>query len=151
MDIRKISTLLSVSPQIYPAHIAGIAARGFKTIINNRPDREVDDQPMADELAAEAARQGLIFINLPVISGRITEQNIVDFAAELDRAQAPVLVFCRSGMRSTILWGLTKAGHMDAGAIINLAASIGYDLKGQQENFERIAEQVNGAAKAKRK
>lgn len=151
MDIKQISPFLSVSPQIYPEHIELIASRGFKTIINNRPDREADDQPLAGELAAEAANHGLVFVNLPVISGKITRQNIVDMAAELDRAQAPVFVFCRSGMRSTILWGLIEAQHTDAAAIINLAASIGFDLKKQQVNFERIAEQADGTIKAKRR
>ena len=145
MDIKRISPFLSVSPQIYPAHIERIASRGFKTIINNRPEKETDDQPMVDELAAEAARLGLVFINLPVISGQITDQNIADFGVELDRVQGPVLAYCRSGMRSTTLWALNEARHMGPDPILSFAAGIGYDLKGQQENFERIAEQASGA------
>ncbi len=145
MDIKRISPFLSVSPQIYPAHIERLAGEGFKTIINNRPDRETDDQPMAAELAAEAEKFGLEFINIPITPGGITAQNITDFAGELRRVQGPVLAFCRSGMRSTTIWALTEAGHLGAESLIEFAASIGYNLRGQQEAFEIIARRAAGA------
>lgn len=47
MDIKRISPFLSVSPQIYVGHMERIASEGFKTIINNRPDKETEEQPMA--------------------------------------------------------------------------------------------------------
>ena len=103
MEVKQISPFLSVSPQIYPAHIERLAARGFKTIINNRPDNEADDQPLQAELAKEAARHGILFINIPIIPGQITEANIKEFGKELFRVQGPVLAFCRSGTRSTCL------------------------------------------------
>jgi sulfide:quinone oxidoreductase len=145
MDIKQISPFLSVSPQIYPAHIERIADQGFKTIINNRPDKETDDQPMADELAAEAEKHGMEFINIPVVPGQITTLNIADLATTLSRVQGPVLAYCRSGMRSTTLWALTEAGHMDAEALINFANGIGYNLSGQRETFEYIAKQASGS------
>jgi sulfide:quinone oxidoreductase len=147
MDIKRISPFLSISPQIYPAHIERIARAGFKTIINNRPDRETDDQPMADELAAEAARHGIVFVNQPVIPGRVTPKDAMDFAVELERAKGPVLAFCRSGTRCTTLWAMKEARHMDADVILSFARSIGYDLKGQRKNLEQIAVQRSGADK----
>lgn len=147
MDIKKISPFLSISPQIYPAHIERIARAGFKTIINNRPDRETDDQPMAYELASEAAKHGIIFVNQPVISGKVTSKDATDFAVELERAKGPVLAFCRSGTRCTMLWAMKEARHMNADVILNFAKSIGYDLKGLREHLERIAIQASGADK----
>jgi len=144
MDIKRISPFLSISPQIYPAHIEKIARAGFKTIINNRPDKETDDQPMAAELAAEAAKNGIVFVNQPVIPGRVSLEDALDFAAELDRAKGPVLAFCRSGTRCTTLWAMKEARHMDADVILNFAMSIGYDLKGHRENFEQIAIEASG-------
>jgi len=143
MDIKRISSFLSVSSQIYPVHMERIASLGFRTIINNRPDGEVEDQPPAHDLAAEAARNGLVFINQPVISGKVTASDAADFAAELKRARGPVLAFCRSGLRCTTLWAFNEARHMDTDAILSFASSIGFELKGQQrEVMERIAAQV---------
>ena len=61
MDLRTISSGLSVSPQITPDEIAEIKAAGFRSIISNRPDGEGADQPAFDEIesaAREARRQG---------------------------------------------------------------------------------------------
>jgi len=144
MEVKQISPFLSVSPQIYPAHIERLAARGFKTIINNRPDNEADDQPLQAELAKEAARHGILFINIPIIPGQITEANIREFGKELFRVQGPVLAFCRSGTRSTCLWGMHEARHMGSDSIINFAGTIGYDLSGQKEHLDEAAAQSWG-------
>lgn len=139
MDIKRISPFLSVSPQIYPAHLEKIAALGFKTIINNRPDRETDDQPLAQELSAEAAKHGMVFINQPVIPGQVTKSDAENFANELKRVKGPVLAFCRTGTRCTMLWALNEARHMDADVILSFASSIGYDLKAHRSTFSYIA------------
>jgi sulfide:quinone oxidoreductase len=39
-----------------------------------------------------------------------------------------VLAFCRTGTRSTTLWALSEAGHLDPDAILATAAEAGYDL-----------------------
>jgi len=118
---------------------------GFKTIINNRPDKETDDQPMSQELVTEAAKNGMVLINQPVISGNVTRQDAANFATELKRVKGPVLAFCRTGTRCTVLWALNEARHMDADVILSFAASIGYDLKGQRETFAHIAAQASGS------
>lgn len=144
MEIKRISSFLSVSPQIYPAHIERIACLGFRTIINNRPDLEKANQPLAIVLADEAARHDLIFVNQPVISGKVTAQDSADFAVELERAKGPVLAFCRSGTRCTMLWAFNEARHRDLDVILSDALSVGYDLKKYRETMEQIAAQVKG-------
>ena len=133
MEVKRISPFLSVSPQIYPAHVERLADLGFKTIINNRPDNESDDQPMEEELSAEAAKHDIEFVSIPVISGDLTEQNVKDFSDAMANVTGPVLAYCRSGMRSTSLWALYEARHMGSDAIIDFAATIGYDLSWQKE------------------
>lgn len=142
MEIKKISPFLSVSSQIYPADMERIAALGFKTIINNRPDGETDGQPSAQDLAAEAADNGMVFIDQPVISGKVTGRDAAAFTEELKRARGPVLAFCRSGLRCTTLWALNEARHMDADYIMSFALSIGFNLKGQQKDIEQTASQT---------
>jgi len=147
MEVKKISPFISVSPQIYPVHVERLALQGFKTIINNRPDNETDDQPMEAELAEEAAKVGIEFVSIPVISGALTDQDIKDFGDAMDRVTGPVLAYCRSGMRSTSLWALYEARHMGSDAIIQFASTIGYDLSWQKEHLEEVLAHAGGVEK----
>jgi len=139
MEIKRISPFLSVSPQIYTGHVKQIAALGFRTIINNRPDKEKVNQPLANNLEVEAVSHGMVFVNQPVISGKVTIGDSERFAAELHLAEGPVLAFCRSGTRCTILWALSEARHREVDVIMGFANSIGYDLKKYREHLEQIA------------
>jgi uncharacterized protein (TIGR01244 family) len=128
MDIRKINDDISVAPQIGPDDMPEIAARGFATVINNRPDGEVPDQPASAVMEKAARDAGLDYRFVPVISGQLTRENVEDFAATVSEVKGPVLAFCRSGTRSTTLWALSQAGKMPADQIIGQAADAGYDM-----------------------
>lgn len=95
----------ATAPQISPQDMAAIAAHGFHTVINNRPDGEGGpDQPTSQAMAQAAHAGGLAYHYLPVISGQITPEQVADFAALVNAAPGPVLAFCRSGARSTNIW-----------------------------------------------
>ncbi|GAB4141174.1 MAG: bifunctional protein tyrosine phosphatase family protein/NAD(P)/FAD-dependent oxidoreductase [Sphingomonadales bacterium] len=130
MDIRKLTPFLSVSPQISESDLALASAQGFKSIISNRPDGEEVGQPSAAAMAEAAARNGLGFRHVPVVSGQVTQDNVAAFAAALNEMEGPVLAFCRTGTRSATLWALTQAGKHDADAILRTAKDAGYDLSG---------------------
>ena len=144
MEIKRISPFLSVSPQIYAAHVERLAYLGFKTIINNRPDNETDDQPLVEELSEMAAKYDIEFINIPVIPGELTEQNVKEFGDAMNRVKGPVLAYCRSGMRSTSLWALYEARRMGSDAIINFASELGYDLSWQKEFLDEALTSSTG-------
>lgn len=95
--------------QVYAEDFSAIAAKGFRTVINARPDHEAPDQPTSDTLAAAAANAGLQYEYLPVIPNQIREQDIEQFSQYLDTLPKPVLTFCRTGNRVAQLWTLTKA------------------------------------------
>lgn len=128
--LRKVTPDFSVADQIAVADLAAIAAAGFRTVICNRPDREAADQPSAAAIGTEARRLGLAFHDIPVISGRMTGDNVTAFAAALAAAEAPVLAYCRSGTRSITLWSLSQSGKRPAAEIVGLAAAAGYDMSG---------------------
>jgi len=86
----------------------------------------------------------MLFINIPIIPGKITEENIKEFGKELFRVQGPVLAFCRSGTRSTCLWAMHEARHMGSDALIEFAKTIGYDLGGLRENLDEAAARATG-------
>jgi len=100
----------STAPQIGPEDMAAIAAHGFHTVINNRPDGEGGpEQPTSYAMAQAAQAAGLGYHYLPVISGQITSEQVKQVAALLKEAPGPVLAFCRSGARSTTIWHMALA------------------------------------------
>ena len=127
MQLHKLTEQLSVAAQIAPEDIAELAAAGFRSLINNRPDGEAEGQPASTSLAAAAVSHGLDYRHLPVISGQVSEQSAADFATALRSLPSPVLAFCRTGTRSCSLWVLQAAG--DADAVLDTARQAGYDLQ----------------------
>jgi sulfide:quinone oxidoreductase len=128
MNMKELSPRVFVSGQITAADIAVASAQGIKTIINNRPDDEAPGQPKSADLAAAAADLGLEFIDIPVVSTGITVENIEQFDRAYRDLQAPVLIYCRSGTRSTTLWALNEAKTRDVDDILATASAAGYDL-----------------------
>lgn len=95
--------------QLTPEHMKEVAARGFKSVINNRPDfEEGPQQPTAASVAAAAEAEGLQYVHQPVISGQITEDDVRAFADHVNRLPKPVLAFCRTGNRCNNLYQLAQ-------------------------------------------
>ena len=105
MNIKEISPDYSVSPQIQSSDLAELKTAGFKSVICNRPDNEDPGQPSVAEIRAATEAAGLEFRHVPVISGQMTPQNVEDQARALDELPKPVFAYCRSGTRSTNLYG----------------------------------------------
>ncbi|MGI9288857.1 MAG: TIGR01244 family sulfur transferase [Pseudomonadales bacterium] len=141
MEIKKISPFLHVSSQLSVEDIGIAAAQGIKSIINNRPDGEAEDQPASSDLKAAAQRHSLGYQHIPVISGKLSDENVAQFTAAMAALQGPVLAFCRTGTRSTTLWALSEAPRLDVDAILSTAHGIGYDLKELRPRLEKAAAQ----------
>lgn len=105
LPIRPLADDVFVAPQLDPAALAEAARAGFRSVINNRPDFEGGpNQPTDAELARAAQAAGLEYRFLPVDSAYQTPEDIAAFAALLSALPRPLLVFCRSGARSTRLF-----------------------------------------------
>lgn len=105
LTITKHSDTFSTSPKITADNVVEIAALGFKTIINNRPDGEGGaEQPTSNAIQLAAEKAGLTYIYIPVIPGNITEANVVECASFLLNAPTPILGFCRTGNRASSLY-----------------------------------------------
>ena len=136
MEFRKIAPDLSVAAQITPQDVGIAAAKGFRSIIINRPDGEENDQPQRREIEEAAERSGLKVKYLPVVSGNITDGDVQSFADAMQALPAPVLAYCRTGTRSTTLWALSQAGHLSTDAILRTAKDAGYDLGGMRGRLD---------------
>ena len=129
MQLRRLTNEIAVAGQVNPSDMPGLAAQGIRAIICNRPDGETPDQPAYAEMEKAAAANGIKIAYQPVVPTAISDADAVTFGKLLDELPKPVLVYCRSGMRSTALWALSQAGTLPVKDIVEAAAMAGYDLQ----------------------
>ena len=129
MLLRRLTNELAVAGQITPGDMPGLAAQGICGIICNRPDGEAPGQPTYAEIEKAAAANGIKTAYQPVVATAIGDEDAATFGRLLDELPSPVLVYCRSGMRSTALWALSQAGKLPVEDIVEAAAMAGYDLR----------------------
>lgn len=135
-EFKALSAELSVAGQLTPEDLEAAARAGFRTVINNRPDNEDGNQPEDQALRAVAQRLGLQWRYLPVVSGNITDRDVDEFNAALAGSPAPVLAFCRTGTRCTMLWALSQAQRRPLEEILGSALRAGYDLSGLRPRLQ---------------
>ena len=104
MTVYRLSENCAVSSQIQPADVAAIAAEGFTTIVCNRPDGEDFGQSTAGDVAAACEAQGVTFKLIPIDRNGLTMDMVEDFRSAIDASEGPVLAYCRSGQRSSVIW-----------------------------------------------
>ncbi|MBT2135131.1 TIGR01244 family phosphatase [Croceibacterium sp. LX-88] len=128
-DFRKVTESFWASPQIGLSDVAEARMLGFTLIINNRPEGESDDQTSGGEIAEAARAAGMDYCAIPVTHAGFNEGQVEAMVAALDGARGPVLAYCRSGTRSTLLWSLAQAASGTSPEEIALAAAgAGYDV-----------------------
>ncbi|MFT7338358.1 MAG: hypothetical protein ACI92B_001688 [Marinobacter maritimus] len=130
MDIRKIDDTISVAPQITYGDVAEAARLGFRTLVANRPDKEEPGQPAMADIEAAARENGMSWIYMPVASGNVTDSDVDQFSEMIQASEKPVLAFCRTGTRCTVLWALSAARTTPAQDIFSKARNAGYDISG---------------------
>eukprot|EP00042_Codosiga_hollandica_P059809 m.920359 g.920359 ORF g.920359 m.920359 type:complete len:115 (-) comp63849_c0_seq1:667-1011(-) len=105
LPLQALTPDVCVAPQLTPEAMAEAAAMGFKSVVNNRPDFEHGpDQPTSAAIEAAALAAGLEYRHLPVAGGYQSPEEISAFADLLAELPRPLLVFCRSGARSSRLF-----------------------------------------------
>jgi len=107
LEITQHNEEFSTVGQITPEEVSEIAALGYKSVIDNRPDMEGGhDQPLHVDIEKQVTSSGMQFAYLPVISGAITPEQVQQMADLIESMPKPILAFCRSGARSTNLYHL---------------------------------------------
>lgn len=144
-DFRQLSDSMWASPQVELPDVAEAKALGFAMIINNRPDQEGPDQPEGSSIEAEALAAGMAYRAIPINHSGFSEAQVEAMEQALSEAEGPVLAFCRSGTRSTLLWSLAMAkGGMPPAAIAEAAAAAGYDVSSIRPAIDYYAAQAKG-------
>ncbi len=126
---RKLDDSISVAPQIGIDEVAAAAAQGFALIVNNRPEGESPDQAPGAAIEAAARTAGLDYVAIPISPGSFTHAQVEAMRAALEGAPGPLLAYCRSGTRSTLLWALARAAAGDDPSLLaSKAEAAGYDI-----------------------
>ena len=141
MDTRQITDTYSVAPQIEPSDMARLAELGVRTVICNRPDSEIPPPLQAAAMQAAAEAAGLDFVFNPVVGGQLTLANVEEQREAIDAAEGPVLAYCASGNRSTLVWALGQAGDLPTDEIIARGEKWGYQLEWLRPQIETLAAQ----------
>ena len=129
MNIKALTPHLSITPQVMVAELEAVAQMGFKAIICNRPDGEGPDQPSFKEMEQAALKLGMQMRYLPAESGKVRDEDGKAFGELLATLPAPVLAYCRTGMRSTTMWALSQSGITPLPQILEASQKVGFDMK----------------------
>jgi uncharacterized protein (TIGR01244 family) len=110
VSLSPIAEDVYAAPQLVPEAMTSAAEAGFKAVLNNRPDFEGGpDQPTSASIEAAAVAAGLAYAYLPVQGGYQSPEEIAKCAELLKTLPRPLLMFCRSGARSTRLYAQAVA------------------------------------------
>lgn len=144
-DFRRLSDCMLVSPQIALADIVEAKRLGVTTIVNNRPDGESPDQVPGADIARAASENGLAYVAIPVSHAGFSLPQVEAMAEAIERSEGPVLAYCRSGTRSTLLWALAQAkAGIDPDDISESALAAGYDIAPIRPTIDMLAADQTG-------
>ncbi|MDG1935797.1 MAG: TIGR01244 family sulfur transferase [Paracoccaceae bacterium] len=129
MNRERLTDSYFVAPQIEVEDIKKIADAGFVKIICNRPDEEVPSDLHSHVMKMAADAVGIEFEILPLTHFTMNPENITKQFEMVAQANGPVLAYCASGTRCTIIWALSEAGKTEADDIIRTAMKAGYDIE----------------------
>ena len=145
--IKHLENGVAVAPQLVAEDFAEIARLGFRTIVNNRPDGEAEGQLPSEAARALAEANGLAYHYLPLRGYEVTDEDNVDaFVALASQATEPVLFYCRTGTRCTLLWAQYAAPRLGIEAVTAIATRAGYDVSVVRDEMEERAALTSAAA-----
>ena len=106
--IRQLDDKTMISGQIAPGDVGELGRHGVTMVVNNRPDGEDPDQPLAADIERAAEEAGIAYRFVPIIRG-IGPSDIECMQEAIDGAgDGKLLAFCRSGTRSALTWALAR-------------------------------------------
>lgn len=144
LALQHIDERVSVSGQLDPEDMKEIAAAGYATVVNNRPDGEaMFGQPATAALRQAAEAAGMVFLDLPFSGPQATPAQVRALADVLATGNGKVAAFCKSGMRSTLLWGAASLanGH-PLEEVLSGARRAGHNLDPAAELMTSLAAQA---------
>ncbi|TAJ33043.1 MAG: TIGR01244 family phosphatase [Reyranella sp.] len=145
LDLPAVDERVAVTGQLTPADMKAVANAGFTAVVNNRPDGEaMFGQPKTADIKAAAEAAGLKFLDLPFSGPRAAPEQVRALADLLAEGNDRVVAYCKSGMRSALLWGAASmANGRSLDEVLQGARRAGQEL-------EPVADLMTGLAQAAR-
>lgn len=110
LTINRLTDEVCASPQLAAEDMKTVAAAGFRSVVNNRPDLEGGPaQPTSAAIEAQAKAAGLAYAYLPVHPAIQSAEEAAALGRLVATLPKPILLFCRSGTRSTKLFNASQA------------------------------------------
>lgn len=144
MDPRVLSPGYHVTPQISAEDAEAIRDAGYRMVICNRPDAENPPTHQSAAIAAAIEAVGVAFHELPLTHQTMTPDNVARQKALIDGAEGPVLAYCASGTRSSVIWALGRAGTDDPDTILQATSRAGYALDALRPTLAALHTGQNG-------
>ncbi|WP_170351329.1 TIGR01244 family sulfur transferase [Ruegeria atlantica] len=138
MEIRPITPRYAVSPQISVEDVPAIADAGFVKVICNRPNVEVPADMQSDAIGDAVRAAGMEYEVLELTHQTMTPENVALQRELAESCGGPVLAYCASGTRCSVVWALGQCDRMSADDILNATTKAGYTL----DNLRPILEQI---------
>jgi sulfide:quinone oxidoreductase len=127
--ITYLTPSLATASQLEAKDFAQIAKMGFKSVISNRPDAEEGVLISSKDARKESREAGLKYAYVPASNHDLFDEDLLDtFEKALCQMPGPILVYCRSGTRSSILWAMVAARHIAVDVVLRVLADAGLDL-----------------------
>jgi len=143
-DLVRINRRVYLTSQLQPQHILPLGERGFRTIIDIRPDGEEPGQPSSVDIRQRAQGGGLKFHYVPVPHDNIPDEAVAAVKEALSEDPAPVLLYCRTGRRAARTLALAEASRADGpscDSILNMVKAAGFSAEDLKDNItQRIAQ-----------
>lgn len=127
--MRQLDDRTLVSGQITPNEVPELKRQGITMIVNNRPDGEDAGQPSAAQIEEAAWQAGIEYRHIPIRRGPGPAE-VEKLSEAFDACgNGKMLLFCRSGMRSTLAWAVVEAEKgRPSEELERRAAQAGYDI-----------------------
>lgn len=140
-EIIYITPNFAISGALEAADFAGVAALGFKAILNNRPDGEEEGQLSSASEAEHVWQAGLRYRFLPLDKHELFTDPVVEATqAAIRELQGPVLAHCKSGLRSAIVWAAAAARQQKVDDVLAALGKAGLDLDFLRDELDAQAD-----------
>ncbi|TLY49218.1 MAG: TIGR01244 family phosphatase [Gammaproteobacteria bacterium] len=146
-DIHELAGNVWVTEQVTLQNLPAIRSKGFKSVVDLRPDGEAADQPTSTSIGETAKSYGLQFAYIPVRHGDIPENAVDALAQALAKAPKPILLYCRSGRRAARTWALVEASKPDGLDAAKIRAAVQSAGQTADDLNEAISSRISARVK----
>ena len=142
--LKPLNDRVAVCGQLRPADMPSIAAAGYAAVVNNRPEGEaMIGQPPTEALRRAAEGAGLAFLDLPFSGTSLRPDQVRRFRSLLAERPGKVVAFCKSGMRSTLMWAAAAiAEGAELNRVLDAARMAGQNLDAASDIVSAIGKQA---------